>query len=560
MGRMMTTETSTPMTPSPNPPLPPDPATEGRIFHFNRDRDDIVAEVVSRELARVGGSLDALELALNDAAFSEIARLEKAGRRSSPALNVWRELHRTLGGKPRAEKEAVFRRLATEYARDIVGNFKLSAYRFATRFVPMGLSLILRPQGTSRRFLNMNSTLTERVRVQGHVSTLQALARKGTVILVPTHSSNLDSIVIGWVIYRLGLPPFTYGAGKNLFTNPILAYFMRNLGAYRVDRRLTHGLYKDVLKTYSTVLLERGYHSLFFPGGGRCRSGAIEHKLKLGLLGTGLTAYINNLQRGKEQPNVYIVPCTINYPLVLEAATLIDDQLQQVGRSRYIIEDDEFSHATLVGRFIRQVMSMDVSVVIQIGEALDPFGNRVGPDGLSYDKRGREIDLRKYVEVHGVPQHQASRDQQYTKELGTAIADAYMRNNVILPSHLVAFTLFQVLKRRHPRLDLFKILRLDASEATVPLSEFYQQLDLLRDELLMMAEQGRIMVSGVVRKGPAEAITANALRSFGMFHAVPPLRRADAAISAGDMKLLLFYQNRLSGYGLEALFAEEVQA
>ncbi len=558
---MMTTETSMPMTPpTPNPGLPAEPATEGRIFQFNRDRDAIVSEVVSRELARVGGSRDALELALNDAAFSEISRLEKAGGRSSPELNTWRELHRTLGGKPMAEKEAVYRRLATEYARDIVGNFDLKAYRVATSLVPMGLSLILRPQGTSRRFVNMNSTLTERVRVQGHVSTLQALARKGTVILVPTHSSNLDSIVIGWAIYQLGLPPFTYGAGKNLFTNPILAYFMRNLGAYRVDRRLTHGLYKDVLKTYSTVLLERGYHSLFFPGGGRCRSGAIEQKLKLGLLGTGLSAYINNLQRGAENPNVYIVPCTINYPLVLEAATLIDDQLQQVGRSRYIIEDDEFSHATLVGRFIRQVMSMDVSVVIQIGEPLDPFGNRVGPDGLSYDKRGREIDLRKYVEVHGVPQHQPSRDQQYTKELGTAIADAYMRNNVILPSHLVAFTLFQVLKRRHPRLDLFKLLRLDESEATVPLPEFYQQLDLLRDELLMMAEQGRIMVSGVVRKGPAEAITANALRSFGMFHAVPPLRRADMAISAGDMKLLLFYQNRLSGYGLEALFAEEVQA
>lgn len=558
---MKTTETPQPITPpAPAPELPAPPATEGPIFQFNRDRDGIVDEVVARELARVGGSVDALELALNDAAYSELTRLEKAGGRPGPDLQFWRELHRTLGGKPVAEKEALYRRLATAYARDIVGNFDLKAYRFATSVVPMGLSLIMRPQGKSRRFVNMNSTLTERIRVQGHLSTLQALARKGTVILVPTHSSNLDSIVIGWAIHHLGLPPFTYGAGKNLFTNPILSYFMRNLGAYRVDRRLTHGLYKDVLKTYSTVLLERGYHSLFFPGGGRCRSGAIEQKLKLGLLGTGLSAYINNLQRGKDDPNVYIVPCTLNYPLVLEAATLIDDQLQQVGRSRYIIEDDEFSHATLVGRFIKQVLSMDVSVVIQIGEPLDPFGNRVGPDGRSYDKRGREIDLRKYVEVHGVPQHQAQRDQQYTKELGTAIADAYKRNNVILPSHLVAFTLFQTLKRRHPKRDLFKLLRLTPEDSAVPLSEFYAQLETLRQELLTMSEQGRIMVSGVVRKGPAEAITANALRSFGMFHAVPPLSRNDGGLSAGDMKLLLFYQNRLSGYGLEALFAEEVQA
>ena len=536
------------------------PAVEGRIFHFNQDRDAIVDEVVAREFARVEGREEALELTLNDAAFSEISRLEKGGRKQSAELAAWRELHRKLGGKPLAEKEAVFRRLASRYARDIVGNFDRKAYRFATRVVPMGLSLILRPQGKSRRFVNLNSTLTERIRIQGHIETLQALARKGTVILVPTHSSNLDSIVIGWAIYQLGLPPFTYGAGKNLFTNPILSYFMRNLGAYRVDRRLTHGLYKDVLKTYSTVLLERGYHSLFFPGGGRCRSGAIERKLKLGLLGTGLAAYINNLKAQKPNPNVYIVPCTLNYPLVLEAATLIDDQLQQVGRSRYIIEDDEFSHATLVGRFMRQVLSMDVSVVIQVGEPLDPFGNRVGPDGLSYDKRGRTIDLVKYVETHGQPEHQPQRDQQYTKELGQAIADSYMRHNVILPSHLVAFTLFQMLRRRHPRLDLFKLLRLSDDEAQVPLDAFYDQLEALRTELIAMADADRIKISGVVRKGPAQAITANALRSFGMFHAVPPLHREDAAIAPGDMKLLLFYQNRLTGYGLEERVGQEVRA
>ena len=53
---------------------------------------------------------------------------------------------------------------------------------------------------------------------------------------------------------------------------------MHNLGAYRVDRRLKHGLYKDVLKTYSCVLIERGYHSLFFPGGTRSRIGGVERR------------------------------------------------------------------------------------------------------------------------------------------------------------------------------------------------------------------------------------------------------------------------------------------
>jgi glycerol-3-phosphate O-acyltransferase len=56
-----------------------------------------------------------------------------------------------------------------------------------------------------------------------------------------------------------------------------------------------------VLKEYSTVLLEHGYHSLFFPGGTRSRSGGVERRLKLGLLGTALAAYQNHLRGGQPQ-------------------------------------------------------------------------------------------------------------------------------------------------------------------------------------------------------------------------------------------------------------------
>ena len=38
-------------------------------------------------------------------------------------------------------------------------------------------------------------------------------------------------------LFRLGLPPYTYGAGLNLFSNKMIGFFMHNLGAYKVDRR-----------------------------------------------------------------------------------------------------------------------------------------------------------------------------------------------------------------------------------------------------------------------------------------------------------------------------------
>src|SRR5262249_47558530 len=154
-------------------------------------------------------------------------------------------------------------------------------------------------------------------------------------------------------------PPLTYGAGLNLFTNPLISFFMQNLGAYKVDRRKTAPFYKDVLKEYCTVSLEFGYHNLFFPGGTRCRSGIVEKKLQLGLLGFGLRAYVNILRAHKQKPNIYVIPVAISYDLVLEAETLIDDHLKEQGQSRYIITDDEFSQPSRVIDFMKRILELD---------------------------------------------------------------------------------------------------------------------------------------------------------------------------------------------------------
>lgn len=534
------------------PTLPPIP---GRIFQLNQERADLVREVVAREYARKAATESSLELAINDAAYNEIARLEASRKEAS--LEQWRDLYRTLGKKPLAEKQAILKRLLEEAALGIVGNFDPRVYDFATRVVPYGLSYILRPQ---HRGPNLTSRLAERIQVTGHTETLRRLSEKATVILVPTHSSNLDSVVIGYALYTLGLPPFTYGAGKNLFTNFLLSFFMNNLGAYKVDRRLTYTLYKDVLKAYSTVLLERGYHSLFFPGGGRSRSNAVESRLKLGLMGTGLAAYINNLRAGKANPEVYIVPATLNYNLVLEAETLIDDQLQKVGKSRYIIEDDESAQARRIWDFVRQMLKLDTSMVLQIGEPLDPFGNRVDAEGVSRDMRGRPIDRSTYVTVDGKPEHRAQRDAEYTRELGTAIVESYRKNTVVMTTPLVAFALFELAKLHHPHLDLFQLLRLP-DDTAFPFVTVYEAVDRLRARLTEIAAEGGLLLGQDVMRLSNEALVAKALEIFGMYHKRPLAVREGSAVRLVDLKVLLYYHNRLTGFGLEAALApREVQA
>src|SRR5262249_10156551 len=154
------------------------------------------------------------------------------------------------------------------YAEEISGNFDDRVYQAVTRVLPPALGLLLNavsPQRLVRRLPDLPN-IDDAILIQGETEQLKRLHEIGTVILVPTHVSNLDSIVIGYALYRLGLPPFIYGAGLNLFSNPLISFFMHNLGAYTVDRKKTDPLYKEVLKEYATLTLENGYDNIFFPG------------------------------------------------------------------------------------------------------------------------------------------------------------------------------------------------------------------------------------------------------------------------------------------------------
>jgi glycerol-3-phosphate O-acyltransferase len=66
--------------------------------------------------------------------------------------------------------------------------------------------------------------------------------------------------------------------------------------------------------------LQWGCHSLFYPGGTRSRSGALEQQLKLGLLGTVFEAQQYNYQaQGRTARKIFVVPVVLSYHCVLEA-------------------------------------------------------------------------------------------------------------------------------------------------------------------------------------------------------------------------------------------------
>ena len=116
---------------------------------------------------------------------------------------------------------------------------------------------------------------------------------------------------------------------------------MNSLGAYKVDRRKKNLPYLETLRMYSNVAIQKGAHSLFFPGGTRSRSGMIEKQLKLGLLSTAIEAQRNlYLENNPGARKIFVVPVTLNYHFVLEAPELIEDYLQVKGQDRYFAEQD----------------------------------------------------------------------------------------------------------------------------------------------------------------------------------------------------------------------------
>lgn len=514
------------------------------------DQKKIVVEVTQRVLQNVGAKPQAVEQILIDTIFWERQRLEqeKDRKKAKEEMAFYRHIgNEMLKASPERQRE-LLAQVVRFFAEEVLGHFNEDMYRVATQIIPVGLNSLLNtlsPLRMIREFPKGLGNWVDQVRIYGDVDLVQDLAKRAVIILVPTHVSNLDSILIGYALYQMKLPPFLYGAGLNLFSNKILGFFMDHLGAYKVDRKKKAPLYKEVLKTYAGCSMEMGYHNLFFAGGTRSRSGEVEKKLKLGLLGMGLDAYIHNLAAGKPNPDIFVVPCTLNYQLVLEAETLVEDWLKEAGKNRYIIEDDESYQWKKILEFMLRLFSLESRIHVVVSPALDLFGNRVDAEGNSHDPRGRKIDRRRYVMKSGAPVLDPQRDQEYTRELGEKIIESFAKDTVIGSVQLVSYVVFQWLKEVNPGMDLYRLLRTGGTQQSLPLQEAYSRLEKAWKVLKKMEHEGKIRLEDQLKQQDPVAILSEALVHLKGQRGDPVLVRKGDRLFHNDLKLLLYYQNRV---------------
>lgn len=440
--------------------------------------------------------------------------------------------------------------IINRYAEEIVGTFNIRTFKFARRFLTLFFTRLLNT-AAGRSIFGSKHRLSDRMLVKGQVESVRSLFNKGTVVIVPTHFSNLDSILVGFAMDTFaGLPSFAYGAGLNLYNTGIAAYFMNRLGAYRVDRRKKNPIYLETLKNMSTLAIQRNVNSLFFPGGTRSRAGTLETKLKLGLLGTVVEAQRTLFQQGEDR-KVFVVPMVLGYHFVLEAPFLIEQQLRYIGKERYIKSKDDFKSPWKVLKFAWKFFTEKNDITVAFGQPLDVLGNQVDAEGNSYDKYGNLLDTKSYFTSEGKVVENEQREGEYTKILSEKIVERYHKDNVVLSSHLVAFAAFELLKYENNKLDLYGVLRLPTDEYVFSEEKLYAVINQLKTILQEMEQKGEIKLSEQI-SWDTDQLVKDGIKRMGNYHLQKPLRyNKQKELVSESFKVLYFYHNRLENYDLD---------
>ena len=543
------------------------------ISKLNENREDFVneltdwtfKEMLNRSIEK-GTSINKI---IENAVYYEQMRIKKDPWKVDPKdeKKWWQKIKKGLvqasierpesKNLPAGELEKkLLKKIIHRYSDEIVGEFHSWYYRFVSNAFPVLFTFMLNAStGKAReRFFGKKRMmkLWEKLQITGPFEKIQQLCKDHTIVLLPTHFSNLDSLVVGWAIQTIGLPAFNYGAGLNLLNTKFFSHFIGRLGAYKVDRRKKNIIYLKVLKDYSTLALTKGVHSLFFPGGTRSRSGAIEDKLKLGLLGTLFEAQRINLENGNLK-KIIVLPMTINYQFVLEAQSLIHQHLKDTGREKYYIEQDYMSSTWKIINFIFKFFRVQSNMSISYGDPLDVFGNPVNEKGESLDNDGKIIDISEKFKIDGAYQANHARDSKYTQDLSDVVVSEFLRVNKVMPGHILAFTAFEYLIKT-TKLDLYELLRFPEKELEINFTEFLGDFQIVKEHLLKLHKEGKVQLCEEFF-GDTHELINQGLRNCGLYNTKRPIRRNKKGnFVTQNLNTLYYYHNRLQGYDLHKLF------
>ncbi|OGQ08864.1 MAG: hypothetical protein A3G32_09750 [Deltaproteobacteria bacterium RIFCSPLOWO2_12_FULL_40_28] len=148
---------------------------------------------------------------------------------------------------------------------------------------------------------------------------VKAVAGKNPIVLVPSHKSHIDGLLLSYIFYNYDLTMPHVCGGINMRFWPV-GRLIRKAGGFFIRREFGgNKLYKLVLNYYLRYLVKAGHSIEFFIEGTRSRSGKLL-KPRMGILSMLMDAYLAGTTK-----DIYFVPIAINYERIMEAKSYLTE-------------------------------------------------------------------------------------------------------------------------------------------------------------------------------------------------------------------------------------------
>jgi glycerol-3-phosphate O-acyltransferase len=143
-------------------------------------------------------------------------------------------------------------------------------------------------------------------------------AKRHPIVLVPSHRSYFDFLLLSWLFYGRHLVPPHIAARENMGFGPF-GFIFRRAGAFFLRRSFDDPLYKEVFRAYVIWLVREGFTQEFFIEGGRSRTGRTLAP-KLGILSWEVEGFLASHRR-----DLFFVPIAITYERLIEEGAMISE-------------------------------------------------------------------------------------------------------------------------------------------------------------------------------------------------------------------------------------------
>jgi glycerol-3-phosphate O-acyltransferase len=220
--------------------------------------------------------------------------------------------------QPERVRQELVRSPRLRHVIDELADEHTDRYTLQTRALSMLAELQATPDRTTVKLLEVVfDRLFQRIYAgveydPADIERLKEAAKRGTLVLLPSHKSHIDYLILSYIFNAENLPLPMIAAGDNLNFFPAGGILRRGGGffirrSFRGDR-----LYAAVVDAYVRRLIRDGFPIELFMEGGRSRTGKLMPP-KFGLLNMVVDAVL-----GVPDPPSWFVPVSIGYERVIE--------------------------------------------------------------------------------------------------------------------------------------------------------------------------------------------------------------------------------------------------